>query len=151
MCKNDTLATTRMKIGIRTSSRAVGVWLYFTHLVNRVDYRHALPIFHITSTRLGGSRFVWSAQNMEPKATAGRPKPLNCAVVNAVMNGPTRRAACQTSLRLQRKFRCHRSFPQPSNANPVSYVTGTSGPMPTSKLQPLSQQGFWYLSSHLLA
>ena len=24
---------------------------YFTHLVNRVDYRHALPIFHITSTR----------------------------------------------------------------------------------------------------
>ena len=26
------------------------VWRYFTHLVNRVDYRHALPIFHITST-----------------------------------------------------------------------------------------------------
>ena len=23
---------------------------HFTHLVNRVDYRHALPIFHITST-----------------------------------------------------------------------------------------------------
>ena len=23
---------------------------YFTHLVNRVDYRHTLPIFHITST-----------------------------------------------------------------------------------------------------
>jgi len=23
---------------------------YFTHLVNRVDYRHALPILHITST-----------------------------------------------------------------------------------------------------
>jgi hypothetical protein len=23
---------------------------YFTRLVNRVDYRHALPIFHITST-----------------------------------------------------------------------------------------------------
>jgi hypothetical protein len=26
------------------------VWRYFTHLVNRVDYRHALPIFHITGT-----------------------------------------------------------------------------------------------------
>ena len=26
------------------------VWRHFTHLVNRVDYRHALPIFHITST-----------------------------------------------------------------------------------------------------
>ena len=104
---------------------------------------------HIRIRRLGDSRCVWTAQNVEPKATTGRPKPQDGGVVNVVMNGPTRRAACQTSLR--QKFRCHHSFPQPSNANPVSYVTGTSGPMPTSKLQPLSQQGFWYLSSRLLA
>ena len=26
------------------------VWRYFTHLVNRVDYRHALPLDPIAST-----------------------------------------------------------------------------------------------------
>ena len=38
MCKNGTLATMRMKVGIGASSRVIGVWLYFTHLINRVDY-----------------------------------------------------------------------------------------------------------------
>ena len=82
MCKNGTLATTRMKIGIRTSSRAVGVWLYFTHLVNRVDYRHALPVFHITSTCLG--RGLCVARNAEPTVTKEKPRPLSgVAEINA--------------------------------------------------------------------
>ena len=49
MCKSGTLAIIRIKISPRASWRVIGVCLYFTHLVNRVDYRHALPIDPITS------------------------------------------------------------------------------------------------------
>ncbi len=50
MCKSGTLAIIRMKISPRTSWRVIGVYRYFTHLVNRVDYRHALPFDPIAST-----------------------------------------------------------------------------------------------------
>ena len=46
------LSPMRPKISPRARLRVIGVWRYFTHLVNRVDYRHALPIFHITSSCL---------------------------------------------------------------------------------------------------
>ena len=86
----------RIKISHRASWRVIGVWRYFTHLVNRVDYRHALPVFHITSTYLGGGRCV--AQNMEPMAKAERLRPRNGAVVNVAMNGMTPRAAIRIEI-----------------------------------------------------
>ena len=49
--KGSTARPMTMNISIRAWSRVMGVWPYFTHLIDRVDYRHALPNFHITSTR----------------------------------------------------------------------------------------------------
>lgn len=60
------------------SERAVWV----AKLANRVDYRHALPIFHITSTCLG--RGLCVARNAEPTVTKEKPRPLSgVAEINA--------------------------------------------------------------------
>ena len=50
-------------------------WRYFIRLVTRVDYRHALPIVHITSGYLG--RGSCTVPNVEPTVTAERPRLLS--------------------------------------------------------------------------
>ena len=50
MCKIGTLTHTRMRISPRASWRIIGVCRYFTHLVNRVDYRHAIRNRHARAT-----------------------------------------------------------------------------------------------------
>ena len=61
------------------SRRRVAIFYTF---INRVDYRHALPIFHITSTCLG--RGLCVARNAEPTVTKEKPRPLSgVAEINA--------------------------------------------------------------------
>ena len=54
----EVMTVTKKSEGLKNGQAGLGKFVgenplhgrYFTHLVNRVDYRHALPIFHITST-----------------------------------------------------------------------------------------------------